>query len=187
MSNIFMITSADDFNWMHADVTKELAQGVFFPIFQTDEVRSPALRTYMPGDNLQTLAIIYNADAKALARSEIETQSILYRDGKEFLLGESRPIDPANVKTPNNISILQRLVLGLDLPPGDYVLQLLATDKKNSEKKEKEGLAPKEEGIVSKVFRSYLGEPKNYNKKEKGIASQILSFKVVEEREPEKK
>ena len=136
LSNIFMITSADDLVWMNSDVTKELAEGEFSLVFQADEIRSPALRTYMFGDNLHTLTMIYNADSKAIARSEIEMQSVLYKDGKEFHHGESRPITPDRVDTPKSIPILQRMTIGSNMPPGDYMLQLVVTDKKNSKKKE---------------------------------------------------
>ena len=136
LSNIFMLTSADDLTWMLSDATKEIDKGVFFPMFQAEEVRSPALRTYLPGDNLQTLAMIYNADAKALARSEIETQTILYKDGVEFMRGEPTPITPDKVDNPGSIPLLNRLTVGTNMPPGDYVLQILATEKKNGKKKE---------------------------------------------------
>jgi hypothetical protein len=136
LSNIFMLTSADDIQWMNSDVTKDVGQGVFFPMLQAEEVRSPALRTYKSGDNLMTLAMLYNADAKAIARSEIETQTILYKDGKEFLRGAPVSITSAQVETPGSIPLLNRMTVGSNLPPGDYVLQIVATDKKNSKKEE---------------------------------------------------
>ena len=132
LSNIFMITSADDLNWMRSDVT----EGGFSTMFQEDAVRSPALRTYSIGDRLQTLTLLYNADEKAVARSEFEMRSVLYRDGKEFLRGEPRPINPETAGNPDGITILQQLSIGSDLTPGDYVLQLVITDKRKSKKQE---------------------------------------------------
>ena len=136
LSNIFMITSGDDLVWMNSDVTKELAEGEFSLVFQADEIRSPALKTYMQGDNLQTLGMIYNAEEKSISGSEIEIQSVLYKDGREWKRTESEAIAPNSVDTPNSIPILQRLTINPDMPPGDYVLQLLVTDKKNIKKKE---------------------------------------------------
>ena len=136
LSNIFMITSGDDLNWMRSDVTKEIAEGVFFPMFQGEEVRSPALRTYMSGDNLQTVTMLYNAETDAIARSEIETQTILYKDGKEFLRGAPTPITSDKVDNSGSIPLLNRITVGSNMPPGDYVLQILASDKKNGKKKE---------------------------------------------------
>jgi hypothetical protein len=136
LSNIFMITSANDLTWMNSDAAKELSEGEFSLVFQAEEIRSPALRAYAPGDSLQTLTILYNAATKAIARSEIETQSILYKDGREFLRGEPRLINPEITENPDGIPILQRLAMGTDLQPGYYALQLIVTDKKNSKKKE---------------------------------------------------
>ena len=150
MSSMFMITSADDLEWMSSDVIKELSQAVYFPMFQAEEVKSPALRTYSPGDNLLTMTMLYNADAKAIARSEIETQVILYKDGMEFRRGNPVTITPEDVNSlDNSVQIMQRITLDSDIPPGGYVLQLVAIDKKNS-------------------------------KKQEGFASQTLNFTVVE-------
>ncbi|MDR0311422.1 MAG: hypothetical protein LBJ21_07540, partial [Acidobacteriota bacterium] len=148
LSDIFAITSADDLNWMRSDVKKEISGGVFSPVFQGEEVRSPALRTYKQGDRLQTLVMLYNADEKAIARSEIEMQAILYKDGKEFLRGEPWSVTPSSGSSPDNIQALP-LTISTGMTPGNYVLQMVATDKKNSNKRE-------------------------------GVASQILSFTVVE-------
>lgn len=136
LSNMFMITSADDINWMNSDATKEISEGVFSLVFQPEEVRSPALRTYAPGDVFQTLSIIYNADEKAVSSSGIETQSVLYKDGREYMRGEPKPVNPEGAANPEDIPVSQMLSLGTDLTLGDYVLQLLVTDKKNGNKKE---------------------------------------------------
>ena len=177
MSSIFMLTNTEDLVWINSDAKEKIAGGVFFLTFQDGVVRSPALRTYASGDILQTLAMLYNADEKDVARSEIEIQSFIYKDGREFLRSESKPITPDNAKTPDNIMILQRLTTGSDLPPGDYVLQLLATDKKHSKKKEKGGIFS--EGLFSKILRTYLGEEINYDMN--GIASQTMSFTILED------
>ena len=136
LSNIFMITSADDLAWMSLDMTKEGAEGVFFPMYQGEESRSPTLRTYKPGDMIHTLALLYNADAKAIGRSEIETQTILYKDGKEFMRSNAGSVTMDKVENPGSIPILNRLTVGSNMPPGDYVLQLVVTDKKNSRSNE---------------------------------------------------
>jgi len=132
LSNIFMITGTDDLNWLLSDVTEE----VFSPVFQAEEVRSPALRAYTIGDRLQALAMIYNADDKAVADAEIELQTILYKDGDEFVRIEPKPVSPAVAGNLEGIPIWQALTGGFDLPPGDYLLQLVVTDKKNNRKQE---------------------------------------------------
>jgi len=137
LSNIFMITSADDLNWLSSDVKKEIAaEGVFLPVFQGEEVRTPTLRMYKPGDNLQTLAMLYNANAGSISRSEIEMQSVLYKDGREYMRGKPVPIAMDGAAAPNNIPILQKMTIGSDMPPGDYVLQITVTDRRNSRRQE---------------------------------------------------
>ena len=58
------------------------------------------------------------------------------------------------------------------------------TDKKNSEKRDKDGVASKEKGIFSKLARAYLGYAEDYTfKEEKGIASKTLGFRIVADAE----
>ena len=79
--------------------------------------------------------MLYNADEKAISRSEIETRFVLYREGVEFRRGESMPVTLGEV-TPNGVPIVQTLTIAPNMPPGDYILQLMATDKKNDKKQE---------------------------------------------------
>ena len=135
LSNIFMITSTDDYNWLISDVTTERAKGLFFPVFQSDEIRSPALRTYAPGDNLALLAILYNADEKAIVGSDVEMLFVLYKDGEVFLRGGGA-VSVGSAGNLDGIPLLLRMPAGIDIPPGEYVLRLIVTDTKNSTKKE---------------------------------------------------
>jgi len=133
LSDIFIITSASDLQWMNS---KDTSQWLFFPVFQEEEIRSPALRTYKPGDNLLTLTMLYNTDARAIDRSEIETQTILYKDGREFLRGVSSPITIEKVEDPGSIPLVNGFTVGTNMTPGYYVLQIRVTDKKNRNKDE---------------------------------------------------
>ena len=136
LSNIFMITSEDDLNWMRSDAKKEITEGMFFQMFHEEDIRSPALRIYKPGDRLETLTVLYNADAKAIARSEIEMQTVLYKNGEEFYRGNPVTITLNDASISNNaVPLLQGFTLGADISPGDYMLLLVVTDKKNSKNK----------------------------------------------------
>ena len=184
LSDVFMITSAEDLVWIFSDVAKEISEGVFSMVFQDGEVRSPALRTYAPGDSLQTMAMLYNADAEEIARSEIEMQSILYKDGKEFQRGKPEPIALGNKDNTDSIAILRKFTIGRDMPPGDYLLQLLVTDQKNSLKRDNEGVTSQKAGggLFSRIMRAYINTPKVYSATpDKGVASQTLSFTIKEE------
>jgi len=174
LSSVFMIVNNEDLAWMNADVTKELTEGLFFPTISEANVRTPALRVYMPGDELRTLTMLYNVDVKAATRNEIEVQTVLYKDGVEYLRGEARPITADEAKNPGGVQILRKLTMGGDMPPGDYVLQVLVIDKAIRAKEDK----PK--GILSKIFGKYIGDTfTDYNEKAKGVASETLSFRVV--------
>jgi hypothetical protein len=95
--------------------------------------------------------MLYNADAKAIVRSEIETQTILYKDDKEYQRGNPATITPGDVdSSDNSVPLLRRFTLSSDMPPGNYVLEFVVTDKKNNNRKE-------------------------------GVATQSLNFTVVEE------
>ena len=136
LSTMFMLTNNEDVKWLLSDATKGVNERLFFPVFQAEEVRSPALRTYVPGDRFQTLTMLYNADEKAIAGSEIEMRNVLYKDGKEFLLSEPKPVGLANAGSLEGIPVSQTLTIDSTLPPGDYVLQLAITDKMNGKKQE---------------------------------------------------
>ena len=138
LSDVFMITSADNLGWMLSDSVKEDSEEVFTPTFQSEEVRSPALRTYIQGDGLQILAVLYNADVKAVTASKIEIRHVLYKDGVEYKNSEPVPLVLKNAGSSDGILILKRFTIGADIPPGDYILQLIATDKNI---KKQEGVA----------------------------------------------
>jgi len=175
LSDIFMITSDEALAWMRSDVTKELSKGAFFVVMRKDDSRSPALRTYMPGDSLQALTMVYNADTKAIARSEIKIQSILYKGGEEFMRGEPRPITADSLDNPDGILILQKLTMGSDMTQGDYILQLRVIDKKDDENKDEN----KQKGLFSKIMRAYINETVNYSKIPEGRKSQALGFRII--------
>ncbi len=139
LSDLFMVNGAEDLKWLLSDEAEGGEEGLFFPVFQAKEMRSPALRTYSRGDQLHALAMLYNAGDKAASGSGIETQCILYRDGKEFRRFTPGRVKPSDAENAFAVPILQRFTLGEDIPPGDYVLQLTTIDPKNS-KKQKGGV-----------------------------------------------
>ena len=136
LSDIFMVNSDEELKRLVSDATDGIEEGLFFPVFHSEETRSPALRTYSPRDRLNALAMLYNADYKAANRSGIEIRFILYRNGEEFLRFMPALVKPSDAGNALGIPILQGFTLGADMPPGDYVLQLAVTDKKNSRKQE---------------------------------------------------
>lgn len=144
LSSIFPITSAADLKWIFSDATEEIKKkGDFSPVFMDSEARSPANLFFKPGDSIQTLALLYNADAKAIAKSEIEARYILYKDGVEFRRGEPIAITADNDKIAGGIPIIQQYTLEPDMHPGTYSLYLFITDKKNSGRKDQSDTVPR--------------------------------------------
>ena len=80
--------------------------------------------------------IIYNAHLdKTTDAPRLTTQVRLFRDGKPVFTGKENPFKPAA-----NGADLKRLLaggviqLGTDLPPGEYVFQVIVNDPLASEK-----------------------------------------------------
>jgi len=62
-------------------------------------------------------------------------QFVLYRDGVEFLRS-GRPVSSGKAGNLEGIPLSLRLTMGTDIPPGDYVLELVMTDRRNSRRQE---------------------------------------------------
>jgi hypothetical protein len=147
LSSVFVVSNEEDMKWLASAAAEKIEEGLFFPVFQAEEMHSPALRTYSRGDRLNALAMLYNADDKAATgSSEIEVQYILYRNGEEFRLFPPALVKPSDAGNAVGIPVLQGFTLGADIPSGDYALQLIAIDKNNSKKQE--GIAIKTLGFT---------------------------------------
>ena len=79
--------------------------------------------------------IIYNAHLdKATNAPQLTTQVRLFRDGKPVFTGKENPFkiaDPSDLKRLLAGGMIQ---LGTDLPPGEYVFQVIVNDALASEK-----------------------------------------------------
>ncbi|HEX8847273.1 MAG TPA: VWA domain-containing protein [Pyrinomonadaceae bacterium] len=67
-------------------------------------------------------------------RPLLQTQLILLRDGQQVLAKNVQASDAGNKSDPNRLDASGRLELGADLPPGQYVLQVVVTDLLADEK-----------------------------------------------------
>jgi VWFA-related protein len=134
LSNIFPVGRNDSASWIRSGITEDLSQTWLKPILRRETSRSPALRSYLPGDSFEYMAVVYNAKHKETL--DLESQFILYKDGSELLKSELQKLGLAGVGNFDRIPIRRRLVLGDMMQEGDYVLQLLVKDnhakKKNS-------------------------------------------------------
>ena len=87
-----------------------------------------ALRRFRPGQALAYSFAVYNARReRATGRLQLDAQMRLYRDGEPLTVGERRPIEAAAGET-SAITGGGAFMLGPEMPPGDYVLQVVVTD-----------------------------------------------------------
>ena len=85
-------------------------------------------RSFKPGTILTYSFVIYNAKSDAGKQPQIRLQAKLFRDGKIILEGEPFQINTNGQTDPRRIEVSNAIVLGTDLPPGDYALQIIAAD-----------------------------------------------------------
>ena len=134
LSDIFVINDEKDAAWIRSGVTKDNDTTWFNPILSRDESRSPALRTYLPGDHFEYMSVIYNAKHEKETPPELESQFLLFKNGAELLRSEPQTLNIVDFANPNRIPIRRQLLLADSLQAGDYVLQLLVADKKRNKK-----------------------------------------------------
>jgi hypothetical protein len=134
ISNMFILNNNDDATWVRSGATKEQISNLLAPTMQRDLSRSPALRTYAPGESIEYMALVYNANLKD-KKPDLESQFILFKDGEEYKKGEPQTVDFDGVADFTRIPIRKKMILGTEMPKGDYVLQLQVKDKLESSKK----------------------------------------------------
>jgi hypothetical protein len=102
---------------------------------EADLQASPAMRRMRNGLWLDYGYMVYNAQLdRATNRPQLESQLVLYREGKPVYTGQVRAVDPGQQVDLKHIAMGGRIQLGSDLVPGDYVLQIIITDKLAKEK-----------------------------------------------------
>jgi len=96
---------------------------------------SPAVRHFTRGMALDYGFMIYNARLdKATNHPQLTTQARLFRNGKEVFTGRTNPYDAKTQTDPKRLIGGGRILLGTDLVPGDYVVQIIVTDALADEK-----------------------------------------------------
>jgi VWFA-related protein len=100
-----------------------------------------ALRRFRPGQALSYGYAVYNARLdKVTGLPRLDSQMRLFRDGEPLSVGEKRPIEAAAPGT-SVVPSGGAFVLGPEMPPGDYILQVIVTD----------ALAGKKTAVVTQV------------------------------------
>lgn len=67
-------------------------------------------------------------------QSELETETHLFRDGQEIYAGKPTPLAKQGQADPGRLVVGGSMKLGSGIARGDYVLQVVVTDKLASER-----------------------------------------------------
>ena len=99
-----------------------------------DPMSSAAVRRFRQGAQVDYHLNIYNARvARETGRPQLRTQMRIYREGQVVFAGQVTNLDPARQQprqegSSTRVQVSSRFRLGADLPPGEYVLQVIVTD-----------------------------------------------------------
>jgi hypothetical protein len=128
LSSIFVIDREEDAAWIQTRTTSK-SQSELQPDMRRDPRRSPAFRSFLPGESFEYMAVVYNAKSKDGVSPDLESQYILYRDGGELFKSERESLELSGVSDFKRIPIRKKVFLDAAAQPGDYALQLIVTDK----------------------------------------------------------
>ncbi len=98
---------------------------------QPDKMTDTALRTYKRGTVLRYGFEIYNAKSAA---QNLQIQTRIFRDGKVIFESKPKPPDALGQTNSQSINATGAISLGTEMPPGDYILQIIITDPAAKEK-----------------------------------------------------
>lgn len=101
---------------------------------EIDPLGTPAVRIFKQGTAITYGYQILNAQANANNKADLEVQTRLFRDGEEVYKGKPSALPVQNQEDPKRLIGGGRMQLGGQITPGDYVLQVIVTDKLAKEK-----------------------------------------------------
>jgi VWFA-related protein len=100
-----------------------------------DPASTPAVRMLKRGIYLDYGFLIYNAELDPRTKKpQLESQVILLKDGKQVFVTKVSPLNVGEEPDWKHIPAAGRLRLGDELTPGEYILQVIVTDKLAKEK-----------------------------------------------------
>ncbi|MDQ1639953.1 MAG: hypothetical protein QOF62_3292 [Pyrinomonadaceae bacterium] len=103
---------------------------------QSDPETSAALRRFSGGMVMLYGVAIYNAQLdKQTGKPNLQTQIRVFRDGQLVFSGAQVPMDTSKLTDFKQLTVMSGLELGAEMLPGEYVLQVIATDLLAKEKR----------------------------------------------------
>jgi VWFA-related protein len=110
--------SLDD--WKKRDAGQPVSDHAMTPVMDT------SLRQFKRGTVLGFGFSVYNP--KLVPAANLSSQIRLFRDGKVVYEGKVQPVNASPGVTPKSVDFSSALVLGNEMLPGDYVLQIAIID-----------------------------------------------------------
>ena len=103
---------------------------------KTDPMKDTAVRRIQVGRVYRYSLEIYNAVLDASKKPNLETRIRVFREGKLILDGAPKPFDATGQTDVAHLQFLGGLAIGSQMEPGDYILQIIVTDKNGREKRQ---------------------------------------------------
>jgi hypothetical protein len=94
--------------------------------------KSPALRTYHPGESIEFVTFVYNAKPKANSIPRLEYQYYMLKDGEVYSKGSVENIETQFVDNAGQHPLVKKILLDGNMASGTYILQVAVRD--NSDK-----------------------------------------------------
>jgi VWFA-related protein len=133
LSSIFIINKNEDLAKIMPGSANDLQSK---PVFDPKTARrSPALRSYLPGEGFDYVLFAYHGKPKNSAAPELESQIVLFKDGREYFRGLVEDVELQGAGNLDRIPIVKRMNCDRTMEPGDYVLQFMIRDKKPGKNK----------------------------------------------------
>jgi hypothetical protein len=95
---------------------------------------SPAVRSFQPGAEVLYGFQILNPHADASQKPQLEMETRIFRDGVQINESKPRPVVASQQGDAAHLLAAAEIRLGAKIQPGDYVLQVVVTDKLADEK-----------------------------------------------------
>jgi hypothetical protein len=91
--------------------------------------RNPALRSYMPGEGFDYMAVIYNAKSKEDRAPQLEFQFTILKNGEVYYQSNREDIDLQGEEDWNRIPIVKKLTFNNTMGEGTFLLGVMVFDK----------------------------------------------------------
>jgi hypothetical protein len=95
-----------------------------------------AFREFKRGTVMSYYYVIYNTKLDSRKSPSLEVQTRLFRDGKLIMENQPEPLNIGDQKDLKRIETSNAITLGTDLETGDYIMQIIVTDKNAGKNKQ---------------------------------------------------